>query len=66
MWIIFVPHVTDIIVFGFSQEAFIGVEGLDHIVEVDFQKGAMQVDHNLAFHINDTAGTASESIYIHT
>ena len=52
-----------IIVFGFVQEAFIGVEGSDNVVEVDFQKGAKQVGHNLIFHFNDTAGTASESIH---
>ena len=51
------------IVFGFFQEAFIGVEGSDHVVEVDIQKGAAQVGRNLLFHVNDTEGTASKSIH---
>ena len=52
-----------IIVFGFFQGEFIGVEGWNHVVKVGFQKGAAEVDHNLVFYINDTAGTASESIH---
>ena len=53
-------HVILLTVFGFFHEVFIGVEGSDHVVKVGFQKGAAEVGHNLNFHVNDTAGTASE------
>lgn len=33
------------------------------MVDVGFQKGDAEVGHNLVFHVNDTAGTASESIH---
>ena len=56
-------HVILLTVFGFFHEVFIGVEGSDHVVKVGFQKGAAEVGHNLNFHVNDTAGTASEQLY---
>ena len=49
------------IVFGFVQDSFTGVEqGLGHMVQAGYQKGAEQAVQNLIFDVVDTPGTASE------
>ena len=51
-------------IFGFFQDFYIGMEQRtgNHLVQVGYQKGAIQVKWNLVFNVHDSPGTASELI----
>ena len=51
-------------VFGFFQDFYVGMEQRtgNHLVQVGYQKGAIQVKRNLIFNVHDSPGTASEFI----
>ena len=50
-----------IIVFGFFQNSFVGVEqGQVHTVKAGYQKGAALARTNLLFNVMDIPSTASE------
>ena len=54
----FVPK---LIVFGFFQDSFTGVEqGPAYVVQAGYQKGAAQAGQNLTFDVVATPGTASK------
>ena len=53
--------INNIIVFGFFNESFVGVEqGQGHTVQVGYLKGAESAGVYLLFNVVDIPGTASE------